>query len=160
MNGAQLHLLVNHLPVVGFIGVTLGLVVAFFLKSADVKRFVLAATVLVGVSGLLPFATGEDAEEVVEHAAGVSEKLIHEHEEAAEFATILGLVTAGVAAFFLLRSRNKPESLQSATAATLLLALASVAAMAKTGHEGGKIMHPEIRGDLPAQGAAEHDDND
>jgi len=84
-NGAQFHLLVNHLPVVGFIGVIGALAIAMVIRSMDVKRFVLAATVIAGLSALAPFWTGEPAEETIEHLPGVDKALIEEHEEAAEY---------------------------------------------------------------------------
>ena len=96
-NGAQFHMLVNHLPVIGFVGMVLALAVAVTVQSIDIKRFVLVATALVGLSALAPYLTGESAEEVIEHEPGVSESLIHEHEELAEIATVLSVIT-GVAA--------------------------------------------------------------
>lgn len=61
-NGAQFHLLVNHLPVVGFVGVIAALAVAMLIRSLDVKRLVLGTTVVVGLSALAPYWTGEPAE--------------------------------------------------------------------------------------------------
>jgi len=144
-NGAQLHLLVNHLPVVGFMGVIAALAVAMFIRSLDVRRFVLATTVVVGLSALAPFWTGEPAEETIEHLPGVDKALIEEHEEAAEFATVLAVVTAVAAAGALLLQRKKVESLRKTLPAVFALSLITGAAMAKTAHEGGKIRHPEIR---------------
>ncbi len=39
-NGAELHLLVNHIPVVGFIGIVIALIVCQFIESVAIKRFV------------------------------------------------------------------------------------------------------------------------
>ena len=83
-NGAQFHMLVNHIPVIGFIGVVLTLTLVLFVKSLDLRRFVLLATVLVGLSALPSLWTGEPAEELVEDAPGISKALIHDHEEIAE----------------------------------------------------------------------------
>ena len=145
INGAQLHLLVNHLPVVGFLGMVLALIVALFFKSYEIKRFVLAATVLVGFSGLASYWTGEPAEDVAERLPGVTKELIHDHEEAAEFATVLSVVTAVAAAAALIWHQRRPESLRASVPLVLLLALLTAATMAKTAHEGGKIRHSEIR---------------
>ena len=51
-NGAQFHLFVNHLPVIGFVGAVFALLVAMAIKSVDVKRFVLGLTVIAGLSSL------------------------------------------------------------------------------------------------------------
>jgi hypothetical protein len=162
-NGAELHLFVNHLPVIGFLGVTLGLLIALVWPSADVKRFMLAATVVTGLSGGLPFATGEGAEDAVEPLAGVAERYIHSHEEAAEQATVLGFVTAGVAFVVLVVARRRPEVLKIGVGVTLACSLVSAAMMGRAAHEGGKIRHPEIvsaSATLPANtGEQEHDDD-
>jgi hypothetical protein len=143
-NGAELHLFVNHLPVIGFVGASLGLLVSLVWPSADIRRFMLAATVVTGLSSALPFATGEGAEEVVESLPGVSKHLIHEHEEAAEKATVLGFVTAGVALVAFVASRRRSDLLGVGVGVTLASSLVSVAMMGKAAHEGGKIRHPEI----------------
>lgn len=144
-NAAQFHLFVNHLPVIGFVGATLALLVAIRMKSIDVKRFVLGLTVVAGLSSLPALWTGEPAEEVIEDLPGVDKALIHEHEEAAEFATILAVITAVVAAGALAVQFRKPDSLNKTLPGVLVLSLVSVAAMGRTAHEGGKIRHPEIR---------------
>lgn len=144
-NGAQFHLLVNHLPVAGFAGVIFALAFATLTQSLDVKRFVLATAVVVGLSALAPFWTGEPAEETIEHLPGVDKALIEEHEEAAESATVLSVVTAVAAAGALLLQRKKVDSMKKSIPAVLVLSLITGAAMAKTAHEGGKIRHPEIR---------------
>lgn len=149
-NGAQFHLLVNHLPVVGIAFAALALLCAMLLKSLDVKRFVLALTAVAGLAALPAYFTGEPAEDVAENLPGVTKALIHEHEEAAEFATVLAVVTGLAAAAALVLARRRPELLQKGVPGVLLLSLVTLGAMGKTAHEGGKIRHPEIRGDQPA----------
>lgn len=143
-NGAQFHMLVNHLPVIGFLGMTMALVVALIVQSLDIKRFVLLATVVVGASALAPYFTGEPAEDTIENLPGVSKDLIHEHEELAEKATILSVITAFAAgvAFFLQRKRI--ESLKLSLPVVLTLSLVTAVFMGAAAHEGGKIRHPEI----------------
>ena len=143
-NGAQIHMLVNHLPVIGFLGVVLGLLATLFLRSTDVKRFVLAATTVVGLSAIAPFLTGEPAEEVIEDLPGVQKALIHEHEEAAETATVLAVATGVLAGAAFVLSRKRPDTLRFGVPAVLVLSVASAAVMGLAAHEGGKIRHPEI----------------
>jgi hypothetical protein len=147
LNGAQFHMLANHLPVIGFLGMVIALGVAIKMSSLDVKRFVLMATALVGLSSLAALWTGEPAEEAVEHLPGVSEALIHEHEEAGEFANILALFTAFAALGALYWQKRDALSLKKSLVGVWILSIITLAAMAKAAHEGGKIRHPEIRGD-------------
>ncbi|MCX6125861.1 MAG: hypothetical protein NTV34_14095 [Proteobacteria bacterium] len=146
-NGAQLHLLVNHLPVVGFLGICLALLAATVLQSLEVKKFVLLATMIVGLTGLAPYLSGEPAEDVVEQLPGVSKDQIHEHEELAEKATILSVVTALAAGAALLLARKKPDTLKKSLPIVFSLSLVSAGLMAAAAHEGGKIRHPEITSD-------------
>ncbi len=162
-NGAQFHLLVNHLPVIGFLGMVLALAFAMITKSLDIKRFVLIATAIVGLSALAPYFTGEEAEEVIEHLPGVSKDLIHEHEELAEKATILAVLTALAAAFAFGLHFKRPDSLKASIPAVFLLSLVTSGLMGAAAHEGGKIRHPEINPtseELGASGAAPGVDED
>lgn len=160
LNGAQFHLFVNHVPVIGFVGAVLALIVAMTMKSADVKRFVLGLTVVAGLSSLPAFWTGEPAEEVVEHLPGVDEALIHEHEEAGEFAMVLGVITAVAAAGALFLQTRKPQTLGKTLPGVLVLSLVTLAAMSKAAHDGGMIRHPEIRADQASQATGTPKDHD
>lgn len=158
-NGAQFHLFVNHLPVIGFVGAALALMVATAMKSIDIKRFVLGLTIVAGLSSLPALWTGEPAEEVVEHLPGIDKALIHEHEEAAEFATILAMITAVAAGGALFLQFRKPDSLKKTVPLVMVFSLVTVAAMGKTAHEGGKIRHPEIRSGQALPAASEKTDD-
>lgn len=149
-NGVQFHLIVNHLPVVGFVVVTIALAVAMVVSSLDVKRFVLSMTFAVGLSTLPAYWTGEPAEDIAENLDGVEKSYIHEHEEAAEFATVAGVITALASAAALVWQRRRPNSLRKTLPGVFALSAFTMTTMAKTAHEGGKIRHPEIR-----NGAAE-----
>ncbi|MBP6219250.1 MAG: hypothetical protein KA436_11740 [Oligoflexales bacterium] len=153
-NGAQFHMLVNHVPVVGFLGVTLVLLMAIKVKSIEMKRFALLATALVGTSSLASYWTGEPAEEVVEHLTGVTEGLIHEHEELAEKATVISIITAAMAAIAFFLQRKKPETLKVSLPIVLLFSLITASIMGMAAHEGGKIRHPEINPNAGSLGSS------
>jgi uncharacterized membrane protein len=154
MNAAHLHLLLNHLPVVGTLGCVLLLALAAVRKSPELAKVSLGLFVLVAVAGAAAYLTGEPAEEGVEHAAGVSEALIERHEEAAAVALVLlsavGLLSAGELVAF--RRRAVPRA---AVLLTLLLALLPAGAMAYTANLGGQIRHSEIRAGTTTSGGAQ-----
>ena len=153
-SGAQFHMLVNHLPVIGFLGMVLALVVAVKVRSMDFMRFVLLATIVVGLSALAPYLTGEPAEEVIEHLPSVSKDLIYDREELAEKATAILVITAvaGGVVFFL--QRRRPETLSKSIPVVLLLSLITAVAMGAAARESGKIRHPEINPTARASGGA------
>lgn len=88
--------------------------------------------------------TGEEAEETVEHMAGITEISIHEHEEAAEFSLwmmiALGVLSAG-SLFLGKTNSSKFNMIRNLTFAFSLLVFAS---MARTGYLGGLIRHTEL----------------
>lgn len=101
MNFAHLHLLINHIPLIGIPIALAFLGYGLRTKNASAQRFSLL--ILIGLTAMvLPvYLTGEPAEEVVEHLPGVVESFIESHEDAAKFSLILTLAT-GAAAFLAL----------------------------------------------------------
>lgn len=176
MNGAQIHLALTHLPVVLSLTGLVMLVVSFFNKKQVLIHASFAVLIAAALATIPVYATGEGAEEMVEEMAGVSESIIGQHEDVAQWSLIIILITGGAAliGYFL---RKKPSLQRPAQMLVLLLALASGGLMAQTAHLGGQIRHSEIRsgavaqaegtentGDGEAAGAAEghgdHDDDD
>ncbi len=146
INGPQLHLMLNHLPVVGFILLTPILALTAWRGDTRLKQLTLLGTVAIALLSLPAFWTGEPAEDGIEHLQGVAKHLIHEHEEAAEKALTLGLLTGAVALGGYFMSRRKDSLTQAAMYAALTGSILTSLAMGKTAHEGGKIRHPEIAG--------------
>lgn len=148
MNAAHLHLLVNHVPIVGF---ALGfvLLIGAMIWRGDRGMFAASVIVLViaGSGALAAQFSGEPAEEVVEHLQDVHKASIERHESLALVATILAGITTvcsvGVAVVTLRRSAGVPLLPLSLLA---LATLITFAVMAWTGTTGGRIRHSEIRG--------------
>lgn len=149
MNAAHLHLLLNHLPVVGTLGCVLLLALAAVRGSPELARVSLGLFVLVALAGAAAYLTGEPAEETVEHAAGVSEALIERHQAAALVALVL-LSAVGVLSLAELLAFRRRAVPRAALLVTLLAALLPAAAMAYTANLGGQIRHAEIRSGAPA----------
>lgn len=145
MNQAHLHLLLNHVPVIGAIFCLLLLLVALLRKSDELKRVSLGGLVLVSLLTIPAYLTGEPAEKVVEHLPGVSEALIESHEKAALVAFITLLATGIVALGGLIWSRRRTALPGAVVTVALLLTAVTVGLMAYTANLGGQIRHTEIR---------------
>jgi len=156
MNAVEIHLLTNHIPIFSsFFGMLIGLW-GYITKNKGIMSTAMVILVLGGLSAIVANNSGEEAEELVEHLVGFDKHLIHEHEEAAEFAFLTAIlvgVLAAVSWFSLLQGWARARILVAITCVT---AIASFASMAKTAYEGGKIVHKELK-ELPSGGGNNND---
>ncbi len=145
MNQAHSHLVVNHLPIIFPMVGLIVLVGGFIFRSAVIKRVAYFIFILGAVATLPTMLTGEGAEEVAEHIAGVSERFIHEHEEKAELFAMLSYIVGvlSLIALWLNWKQNKLASLFSY--GVLIVALGALFMGKQTGTSGGEIRHTEIR---------------
>ena len=155
MNPAQVHLALNHIPVVLALMALALLVIGSARREDTVTRIGIAILIAAALVGLPVFMSGEPAEEVIEHLAGVQESTIDRHENTGKIALALLLGTGLIAAFGLVRHQGRPVS-QGYSMVLTLAALVLAACMAWTAHTGGLIRHPEIAGKVVA--APEHED--
>jgi len=144
MSPVHLHLLLNHVPVIGLLFVLLVLGVAFWRRNSETGKLGMAMLAGIAVVTAVVFLTGEPAEEAVENLAGVSEAVIHEHEEAAD-AALIATSVAGVTALGLLLLYRRRELPRWAVGGTLAIVLVVSGQMAWTANLGGEIRHSEIR---------------
>lgn len=146
MNGAYLHLLVNHFPVVLSVVGTGMIILALILKRDSLWRFGLACIALAGLGAIAAFFSGRAAEEVMRRVWYVQRATIGEHEEAGETALWVTLIAAIVCTYALWRASNRPAP--GATAfpgwlrvLSVLAALASAGTTSYAAWLGGKIVH-------------------
>lgn len=144
MNWAHVHLMLNHLPVLGTIFGLALLAWAVVRRNEVLQRAALATFVLAALAAIPVFLTGEPAEELVENLAGTAEAAIEAHEEVAEIALIAmeALGAMALAALVLFRKRALPRPLAGAA---LVFALATAGWLAQTANLGGRIRHAELR---------------
>lgn len=152
MNAAHLHLLLNHVPVIGAIGILLLALVAWIRPSPDVLRTTLLFAAGNAAAALVVYLTADGAEDLVRRLPGVSRALIERHEDAALVATIAAaaLGAAALAALLVYRTRTPPRWIARAM---LLAAIIPVGLMGWTANLGGQIRHTEIRGATPGVAA-------
>lgn len=151
MNQAHLHLLLNHLPILGTLFGLLILVGGFLLKNDVVKRTALGLFVLSGVLAIPAYLTGEGAEEMVENLPSVTENLIEAHEDMANiFLWVVGALGLFSLATFYADIKSKKIA-STLYAITFVAALGSMVYAQRVGSSGGEIRHTEIRsGSTPA----------
>src|SRR2546428_11305295 len=148
MNLAHLHLILNHIPIIGTI-IGLGLfIVSLVGDTDDLKRASLMVFAGVALLALPTFFSGVGAQGAIRKDAAVPASLIERHEGAAILALFFMEVTGALALVGLWRRdrvfSGKPLSLNLAV--VLLFSLVTAGLMARVGSTGGAIRHPEIRG--------------
>ncbi len=145
MNWAHLHLVLNHIPIMGVIFGLFTLGVAWIKSSKELEILSLGFFVLAAIVTIPVYFTGEPAEEVVEHLIGVAESVIEQHEEAAEVSFLITGILGSVALAGLVFFRNAQHIPHWFTTSILVLALVVGGSMAWTANLGGQIRHSEIR---------------
>jgi uncharacterized membrane protein len=161
MDAAHLHLLLNHIPILGVLfAICIG-IYGLLRKNDSLEKAGLVTLIIVSLVTIPAFLTGEGAEEAVEHLPGVSESLIEKHEELAETSLWLMLATGVLAliALILIIKKSKQKSLLSYL--SYALAIGTFVLMTQVGNDGGKIRHSELRGDsVETSDQSTHDDTD
>ena len=149
INGAHLHLMVNHFPVVGIIFIILLFLYGIARGSDEIKKVSLGAFVLLAFMTVLVFLTGDGAEKVVKNLPGVTEAFIGRHEEMADLSLVMIVIlgiTCGSGLFIFRRSAVFPKWF---IALVLILAFSASAVVGVTANLGGQIRHTEIRDAAP-----------
>lgn len=147
MDPTRVHLFITHLPVFGLFLGFLALLYGAIRKDRQVKMVSLFIIIIATIGALIAFQTGEDAEETVEHIAGVTHDAIEEHEESAEI-TILFFYGLGVLSAIGLYLEMKIKKYASQVSLAILAFTAlTFFFVAQTANLGGKIRHTEIAGE-------------
>jgi len=167
MDTAYLHIITNHIPIIGVPLALFLLVLGIWRKSDELKTASLLIFAFLGIATLGTYLLGQGGEDFVEDLAGVSHDAIENHEDFARVALISVAITALFALFALVRykgfsflkrrSADSPANGESSAEpvlhfpnwivlAVLILALASSAILGYTGKLGGKIRHTEFYG--------------
>jgi uncharacterized membrane protein len=145
MNQAHIHLLVNHVPILGSLFAAVLLGVGLLQKNSSLLKAGLVAVLAAGVLCLPAQLTGEGAAAIAQNLPRVSRALIHNHAEAAElgFWVLEGAATLALLSLLMLKHQSPKARLLSLL--TLVVAVVSFGLLARAGNLGGQIRHTEIR---------------
>jgi hypothetical protein len=165
MSTTQIHLALNHIPVLLSITGAIVLTYALIRKNSSVKYTGLSLLIAAALFTLPVYFSGEGTEESVEHLPGISENLIEEHAEMALIAFIL-IVATGVIALSSVLLKKRQVLSRNIAFFSLMVAFVSFGAFAQTARLGGQIRHSELRGSIvqqdinPIHGDGENSEDD
>jgi hypothetical protein len=144
MNTAHLHLLINHLPIIGSMIGCLVLAYAIWSKSFHTKIASYVILIISSVGAVITYLTGEEAEEVIEKVQGISKNLIDQHEDFSLVALIALIITGVFSLFGLFATIRKIHLSGTIANITLIISIISFGIIARAGYTGGQIRHSEI----------------
>jgi uncharacterized membrane protein len=145
MNNAHFHLIVNHLPIVGILIGLLVLISGLLLNKSDIKLTAFGIFIFSAFASALAFFSGEGAEEAIENISGISETLIHRHEELAEKFFIVTIILGLISLIALIAEVKSIKIAKFLVTLILIIAITNVVLAKYAGTSGGEIRHSEIR---------------
>ena len=139
MNLAHLHLLLNHVPTIGF-GFGIGLFAASLLRSSeDLRRAAYVVFFGVALTAIPAYLSGNAADFILQTTeAERAADVVTAHQNAAMVA-LIPMELAGLVSWLALWRVRRWHQL-----ALLVLSLAAFVLMARAANIGGQIRHPEI----------------
>jgi uncharacterized membrane protein len=138
MNLAHVHLLLNHVPTIGF-GFGIGLLVASIVRdSADLRRASYVVFFVVALVAIPTYLSGNAADFVLRTERELRQDVVTAHQNAAMLALIPMEIVGLVSWLALWQSRRWHQP------AVLALSIVTFVLMARAANIGGQIRHPEI----------------
>lgn len=149
MNGAYVHLVLNHVPVVGLPLCWLLMVVGVWRRQHVLLAAALVGFVLMGAVSVPVFLSGDAAADRVRQWATIDRSVIHTHEEAGEGVAVAAGVLAAAALFGLWRLKTSGMLPKALLGLLLAGGLFVSCWLGWVAHLGGLIRHPEIGSGSP-----------
>lgn len=144
MNFAHVHLILNHVPTVGFaIGVALFLI-ALAYREERLQKLSLILLFLIALLSLPVYLTGVVSAGMLEERGDASSMLIRRHEDAALSAFVVMQLVGGVAWLALWQGRRFSRPRRGTVLTVAGLSIVTLGMMGYAASLGGGIRHPEI----------------
>lgn len=150
MSIPHVHIMLNHIPVIGVLFCSLLFIISVILKNLQFQRISMVLLLLVALSAIPVFLTGEPTEHVIEDIPTVSEQYVEEHEESALVSLIVMEILGGLSLLGLILSRRRNSLNGFVKNGVIIVSLAASLLFAYTSYLGGHIRHTEIRPDFQA----------
>jgi hypothetical protein len=151
LNWTHIHLMLNHIPVIGLAVPIVLLLTAWVRKDRKLEWLSIQMFVVFALLTIPVYLTGSPASHHMRDMPGISREIIHRHSNASDFA-FWTMEALGVFSLFTLYKFRSLEAVPPRIAAALLaLAVTAFGLMIWTANLGGKIRHPEIDAAIHAE---------
>ncbi len=148
MNSIEIHLILNHIPILGVAFVSLYLVIATIVKNTFMQKVSLWILLGVALVTIIVYLSGLRAETLVESLPNASKALLQLHEKVARISSLTIWAIAGITLLGLTFLRSKEQLFQYFVRGILAMTLLSTSLFILTGYLGGQVTHSEIRSTL------------
>src|SRR6266567_7453446 len=101
----DIHLIVNHIPILGVAFVALLLLIALFFKNTFMQKVSLWFLVGCAVFAAVALLSGKEADHLIKSVPDISPAYLHAHEQIADLSTYTVWFTGGLALIGLLLSK-------------------------------------------------------
>ena len=156
MNATEVHLLVNHLPIVGaFLGLALVLLAVLRRNERHTIQAATLVLLLSGGGGIAAYFSGEEAEHAAEERPGFDHDVLEEHEDGAKPALALLLLAGAIGGGLSYLSAKGRAVPVAASASWVIATLVAVGMMTRMGLTGREVGHPDQYGANATVGAGE-----
>ena len=145
MNWPHVHLLVNHVPILGGLFALLVLGWGALRRERAVLSLALGLLAVLAAAAIAVHSTGERAVDAALHLPDVTRELVDRHESAAGKATTVYFVAGLLAVAGLVAFRRRPAYPAWYLALMLVVGAVNAAAVGWAGMLGGEIRHTEVR---------------
>jgi hypothetical protein len=145
MDAAHIHLLLNHIPILGTIFGLLLLCYGMWKHSDDVKKASLGTFVVTALITIPVYQTGDGAAQIVGNLPEVSVAIIRRHDSAATITLVAIEVLGTLSLLGLWLGRGNRGLKDWLTGVILVMALIGSGLGSWTGSLGGQIRHTEVR---------------
>src|SRR5690242_1887166 len=143
----DIHLVVNHVPIIGVAFVALLLLIALIARNIFTQKVALWLMAVCALVALIALLSGKEADHLIKSVADISPQYLHEHESIAELSSYTVFLTGGLALLGVLFGK-RPVLFRAVVFGVFALSLLCTGLFILTGYLGGQIRHSEIRTDL------------
>ncbi|MDX2003279.1 MAG: hypothetical protein SFW35_12640 [Chitinophagales bacterium] len=150
MNPIHVHLIVNHVALLGSLFGVLALAYGIWRSSHDLVQFAYFMLIVGAVGAAMSHFSGEEAEHLLRNVDGITEAAVEHHEEAARPIMPSMFLLAMLAIVGLVANNRQWAVAGKIKVAVLVVGMAFFGLTAYIANEGGKIRHPEARDSLQA----------
>jgi YVTN family beta-propeller protein len=148
MNSIEIHLILNHIPILGVAFVSLYLLIATIFKNTFMQKASLWILLGVALVTIAVYLSGLGAETPVESLPNVSKALLQLHEKVARISSMTIWAIGGITFLGLVFLRGKEQLFKYFVRGILAMTLLSTGLFVLTGYLGGQITHSEVRSTL------------